>query len=71
MDHTTPDEMFDTEDVARRFKVQPHTVACWRHRGVGPRFVRVGGTVRYRPKDIAEYEHENLCESTRDARRAN
>jgi predicted DNA-binding transcriptional regulator AlpA len=32
--------------------VSRHTLACWRSRGEGPPFVKVGGSVRYRVADL-------------------
>lgn len=37
-----------------------------RHRlaGTGPRYVRLGRLVRYRPQDLVEFVDRNLCRST-------
>jgi hypothetical protein len=34
-------------EVAERLRVQPDTLKAWRSQGRGPRFVKVGGCVRY------------------------
>jgi predicted DNA-binding transcriptional regulator AlpA len=32
--------------------VAPGTIYQWRHRGYGPRAIRVGGALRWRPSDV-------------------
>ena len=53
------DEMLDTKAVAAMLGVSPTTVQCWRHRGKGPRYLKVGpsrtGSVRYRRGEVARY----------------
>ena len=31
------------------------TLRAWRHRGKGPRFLRLGRSVRYLPSDVADF----------------
>lgn len=40
-------ELLTPEDLARTWQVSPGTIANWRTAGKGPKFVRVGGLVRY------------------------
>jgi excisionase family DNA binding protein len=49
----------DTE-VAARLGVSRFTVRSWRLKGVGPRFLKMGRAVRYRPEDVQEYEQRVL-----------
>jgi len=42
------DELFDTDAVARYAGLSPVTLRKWRMTGAGPRFVRLGRSVRYR-----------------------
>jgi predicted DNA-binding transcriptional regulator AlpA len=32
--------------------ISRHTLACWRSRGEGPPFCKIGGSVRYRVADL-------------------
>ena len=47
------------DDVAELLGVPRATLRQWRYKGIGPRGVRVGKYVRYRPEDIdAWVEHQ-------------
>jgi hypothetical protein len=50
-------------DVATRLGVSRFTVKSWRLKGVGPRFMKMGRAVRYRPQDVDEYERQALVET--------
>jgi predicted DNA-binding transcriptional regulator AlpA len=50
-------------DVATRLGVSRFTVRSWRLKGVGPRFMKMGRAVRYRPQDVDEYERQALVET--------
>lgn len=45
-------------DVAARLGVSRFTVRSWRIKGQGPRFMKMGRAVRYRPQDVDEYERQ-------------
>jgi predicted DNA-binding transcriptional regulator AlpA len=47
-------------EVAARLGVSRFTVRSWRLKGVGPRFLKMGRAVRYRPEDVREYEQRVL-----------
>ena len=47
-------------EVAVRLGVSRFTVRSWRLKGVGPRFLKMGRAVRYRPEDVQEYEQRVL-----------
>lgn len=54
-DFLTPDQL-----VARWMgQVASATLATWRSRGNGPRFVKVGGRVLYRTADVIAWEAKN------------
>ena len=42
-------------EAARRLRVQKQTLAVWRHRDLGPAYVRCGRSIRYTPEAIAQY----------------
>jgi predicted site-specific integrase-resolvase len=41
--------------AAERLSVSPRTLQSWRSKGVGPRWVRVGGVIRYSEDALDEY----------------
>ena len=51
-------------EVAARLGVSRFTVRSWRLKGVGPRFLKMGRAVRYRPEDVHEYEQRVLVNPT-------
>ena len=50
-------------EVAGRLGVSRFTVRSWRLKGIGPRFLKMGRAVRYRPQDVDEYERQALVET--------
>ena len=52
------------EHAADRLGVQPSTLANWRWNGGGPRYLKVGGRVRYRLHDLAEWLDARVRSST-------
>ncbi|MEX2530962.1 MAG: helix-turn-helix domain-containing protein [Gemmatimonadota bacterium] len=56
------------EEAAERLGVARSTVDNWRWTGSGPRYVKVGGRVRYRLSDLADYLDRQTRRSTSDAR---
>ena len=50
-------------EVAGRLGVSRFTVRTWRSKGVGPRFLKLGRAVRYRPQDVDDYERQALVET--------
>jgi predicted DNA-binding transcriptional regulator AlpA len=49
------------KDLAARYKVSEKTIQDWRHRGVGPRGVKIGRHVRYLDDAVREWESEKLA----------
>jgi predicted site-specific integrase-resolvase len=45
-------EYVDTRRAAAHLGIKFHTMNCWRSRGEGPPFCRIGGRVRYRIADL-------------------
>lgn len=43
-------------ELGRRWNVSERTLEGWRWRGIGPKFLRLGGRIRYRLQDIEEFE---------------
>jgi hypothetical protein len=51
-------------ELARRWCLSTATIERWRSEGIGPRFLKLGGQVRYRLDDILAYEASCLRSST-------
>jgi hypothetical protein len=45
-------ELLNTESAAGFLDVKPATLISWRHRRIGPPFLRLGRLIRYRPVDL-------------------
>lgn len=52
--------MLKPTDLAEMWHISPARLANMRSAGVGPAFVRIGASVRYRQADIEAYEAANL-----------
>lgn len=46
--------------LAQRWDLSPRTLEQWRWRGVGPRYMKIGGRVIYRLQDVEDFEVERL-----------
>lgn len=51
-------------ELATRWNISVHTLERWRWQGQGPKFLKIGGMVRYRMEDIEGYEASNLYSIT-------
>jgi predicted DNA-binding transcriptional regulator AlpA len=51
-------------DVAHRLGWSVGTVRNKRSCGEGPAFVRIGGSIRYRPEDVEAYIEANITKQT-------
>jgi hypothetical protein len=52
-------------EAANWLKSTVGTLAKWRHQGVGPRFVKMGSSVRYDPVDLrAHVEGQKFCSTS-------
>ena len=52
--------------LSSRLSVSCRTLERWRWIGTGPRFIKIGGRVRYRLCDVEAYELSRVCQSTAD-----
>ncbi len=50
----TPRALTERE-VGERLGLSVATLRAWRHRGKGPRFLRLGRSVRYLPSDVDDF----------------
>jgi hypothetical protein len=56
-------EHINQVELSRRWRLSPRTIEGWRQRGIGPRFLKVGGRVLYRIADVEAYEAAELRET--------
>jgi len=50
-------------DVATLTQISPDTLRTWRCRRVGPRFLKIGSSVRYRAEDIEAFLDARMTET--------
>nr|NJM01832.1 helix-turn-helix domain-containing protein [Desulfobacula sp.] len=55
MQHEIKIQFLNTKKTAAVLGVKDNTLEIWRHRGIGPKFVKIGGAVRYRIGDLEAY----------------
>ena len=46
------------EDLSAMFRIPKSSVYAWRHKGTGPRGIRVGKHLRYRREDVEAWLEE-------------
>ena len=51
-------------EVADMLGLSVATLRAWRHRGKGPRFLRLGRSVRYLPSDVAGFVRASAVDTT-------
>ena len=53
--------------VAEQLGLSVATLRAWRHRGKGPRFLRLGRSVRYLPADVDEFLRASAVDTQADS----
>ena len=54
-------------EVAERLGLSVATLRAWRHRSKGPRFLRLGRSVRYLPSDVDEFVRASAVDTQSDS----
>ena len=49
------EQLIDEKELARLLRVSVGTVSWWRGMRRGPRYIKAGHLVRYRPSDVQEW----------------
>jgi len=49
--------LLDEKETAEFFGLRPQTLALWRHKGIGPAYIKLGSSVRYDFKELKAYLH--------------
>lgn len=60
-------DLLSVHQAAARCGVAAKTLANWRVRGAGPRFIKAGARVGYDPADIEEWKSGRRVGSTSEA----
>ena len=59
------EQLLRQDEVAKILDVSPRTLEAWRHRGGGPRYLKLTERcIRYRRRDLLEWVEARLCDST-------
>lgn len=53
-----------TTELATYLNLPPQTLKLWRHKGYGPKFLKIGKHVRYRWADVEKWETSELRQAT-------
>lgn len=63
------DTLIDADTLAERLSIRRRTVDEWRITGKGPKFIRIGRSVRYNPESVDSWllsnEHNSTVEEVR------
>ena len=59
--------VLDEQDLSARWGVNVKTLKRWRNEGCGPRYIKIGRSVTYLPKDIEHFETHSLYGRSRGA----
>ncbi|MCI4660339.1 MAG: helix-turn-helix domain-containing protein [Neomegalonema sp.] len=52
------------KQLAERWRMSPRTLEQWRWRGVGPKYLKLGGRVLYRVEDVVSFENARQHSNT-------
>lgn len=58
------EDLMTPDELAAYTGTPTQTLAHWRYRGRGPRFVKIGRSVRYRASDVAAWLESQTRQST-------
>ena len=61
------EELLDTLQVATVYGLTPECIRRWRMLGAGPRFIRLGRSVRYRREEVEAFARRREFASTTEA----
>lgn len=56
-------EFLSPNEAAGTLKIGADTLANWRCQKIGPRYVKIGGRVFYRPTDISDWIERHTVET--------
>lgn len=56
--------LLNEQETALILGLKSQTLRSWRCTGNGPKYRKIGGSVRYHPSDIENYIEQNIRQST-------
>ncbi len=56
------ENMLDDVQAARMLGLSPQTLRNWRTQRKGPRYIKLGRAIRYRPEDLENYIKGRIIE---------
>lgn len=59
--NNTPEKLLNEHDLARITGLSVASVRRWRLLRQGPRYIKIGAAVRYKPEDIAAWLESRPC----------
>lgn len=65
-DSRSPEPLLSAEDVAAFLSIPVRTLYQWRHKGTGPKGIRVGRHLRYRQQELEAWLDNLQAASARD-----
>lgn len=60
----TEEILWDENDLSNFLNKSKRTIQGFRYLGIGPKFVKLGKSIRYRPSDVREWIEKNIRENT-------
>jgi len=58
--------LLNETQVADQLAISPRTLQMWRYKGGGPRYLKIGAAVRYRPEDVEDWLEQQVRVSSSD-----
>jgi len=55
------EKLLTVRQAAEKLQIKPNTLQIWRNRGKGPSYVKAGGRIRYRERDIDAWLNASFC----------
>lgn len=56
-------KLLDAEEVAKILGVKKNTIRAWRAKKIGPPFIKILKTIRYRREDVEDFLRKKAMES--------
>ncbi len=61
--------LLSEKEAAKVIDAKPQTMRAWRHRGVGPPYLRLTGKIKYRADDLQKFLEQSRVVPTKSKRR--
>ena len=58
------DRLLTSEDVSEYLRVSPHTIEMWRRKKVGPPWLKIGRSIRYKFSEVHAWLERRGQETT-------